>query len=148
MPAVEDVPAITLRHCTEPLHAVVLLQAVSAPDVWLQLLGHCVADPDDQPTALRSVVQLLAEQRALGASQQQQIADLRAQLSAQQQAASEQLAGLQERFSAQQRGAAEHLAGLQEQLSAQQQLATEQGAQIAALHAQLQQVLHHQHQQK
>lgn len=128
------------------MHTFVLLQAISAPDVWLQLLEHCAADPDDQPTALCSVVQLVAEQRALCARQQQQIADLRAQLSAQQHAAAEQLAGLQDRLSAQQQVAAKHLAGLQEQVTAQQQLVAEQGAQIAALQAQMLQMLQRQQQ--
>ena len=77
-----------------------VLQATSAPDVWLQLLERCAADPDCQPTALRSLAEQLAEQKALTAQQQHQLA-------------------------------------------VQQQVAAAQGARIAALEGQLQQLLQH-----
>jgi hypothetical protein len=79
-----------------------LLQADPAPDVCLQLLELCASDPDCQPTALRSMAQQLAEQqllttqqRVLNAHQQQQIAGLQDQLSAQQRIVAEQ--GMQHR---------------------------------------------------
>ena len=112
---------------------VCLLQAEPALDVWLQLLERCAAEPGCHPTALRSLAQQLAEQRALTAQQQQQVAGLQEQLSAQQLTAAEQIAGLQQQ-----------VAGLQEQVSAQQQAAAQQGAQIAALHAQMQELLQRQ----
>jgi hypothetical protein len=79
-----------------------LLQADPAPDVWLQLLELCASDPDCQPTALRSLARQLADQqllttqqRVLNAQQQQQIAGLQDQLSAQQRVVAEQ--GMQHR---------------------------------------------------
>jgi flagellar capping protein FliD len=105
----------------------VLLLQDSPPGVWLQLLMRCAAEPSC-PTALRSLAEQLTEQMSLTAQQQQQIADLREQLSAQQQSAAEQLTCLQQ------------------QLSAQQRVAAQQGVQIATLQAQLQQLLQRQQQ--
>jgi hypothetical protein len=55
-----------------------MLQDGSAPDVWLQLLERCAAEPDCQPqasTALRSLAQQLAEQRALTTQLRQHMSD-------------------------------------------------------------------------
>jgi hypothetical protein len=52
---------------------VCMLQKGSGPDVWLQLLELCAAEPACQPTALRSLAQQLV-------AQQQQIAGLQGQL--------------------------------------------------------------------
>jgi hypothetical protein len=71
-----------------------MLQDGSAPDVWLQLLERCAAEPDCQPAALRGLGQQLAEQRALTTTLQQRVC-AQEQLSAQQQTAAEQVAGLQ-----------------------------------------------------
>lgn len=60
--------------------------------VWLQLLECCAADPEGQPTALRSLAQQLAEKRALSGQQQQQIAQLQKQVSVQEQLSTEQAA--------------------------------------------------------
>jgi hypothetical protein len=114
----------------------------SPPDVWLQLLVRCAAAPSCQSTAVRSLAQQLAEHRALTAQQQQQLAEQRALTTQEQQ----QIAGLHQHLSAQQRHAAEQLAGLQGQISAQRQLVIQQGAQIAALQAQLQLLLQRQQQ--
>ena len=89
-----------------------MLQENSAPDVWLQLLLRCVADPAGQPTALRSLAQQLSERMALTAQQQQQLSGQQQLIAAQQQ----QIAGLQEQLSAQQRASAEQMVGLQAQL--------------------------------
>lgn len=63
-----------------------LLQASAAPDVWLQLLQQCVADPNCQTTALHQAICILAqqmvEQRALSA---QQVSDQQERLLAQKQ---------------------------------------------------------------
>ncbi len=56
--------AIVTQLC---VFAVNILQANTGPDVWLQLLEYCATDPDCQPTALRSLAQQLAEQRAFSA---------------------------------------------------------------------------------
>jgi hypothetical protein len=55
--------------------------------VWLQLLERCAAEPNCQPTALRSLAQQLAEQRELTlhlqhqvSQQQQQIAGFQGEL--------------------------------------------------------------------
>lgn len=89
-----------------PLHC--LLQTTGrgcAPDVWLQLLEVCAAEPRCQPTALRSLAQQLAQQKAATAQQLQQgtlIAEQQQQLAALQQVVVEQgahyqalIAGLQ-----------------------------------------------------
>jgi hypothetical protein len=79
-----------------------ILQAGSPPDVWLQLLKCCVEEPDCQLSTLCSLGQQLVEQRAEHSAvtdrQQQEIAGLQEQLSAQQEAAAEQIAGLQEQL--------------------------------------------------
>jgi hypothetical protein len=62
----------------------------SPPDVWLQLLMRCAAEPSCQGAALRSLAQQFTEQRASTALQQQQIAGLQEQLSAQQHVAAQQ----------------------------------------------------------
>jgi hypothetical protein len=70
------------------------------PDVWLQLLERCAAEPGCHPTILRHLAQQQAEQRALAAQQllaQQQLvsaqnlqmSDLQQQLSAQQEVGAE-----------------------------------------------------------
>ena len=82
-----------------------VLQEGPAPDVWLQLLEDCAADPTCQPPAMRSLAQQLAEQRALTAELQQQVSDQQ-----------QQITGLQGSLSAQQHGVAELAAGLQGQL--------------------------------
>ncbi len=66
--------------CQHVVTVLPLLQADSAPDVWLQLLEHCAAEPDCQPTALRSLAQQLAEQKALTAQLRQQVLDQHEQL--------------------------------------------------------------------
>ena len=66
------------------------LQDDTPPDVWLQLLMRCSAEPRCQGAALRSLAQHLTEQWALTAQQQQQIASLQEQLSAQQHVAAQQ----------------------------------------------------------
>jgi hypothetical protein len=84
---------------------VCLLQEGPDPDVWLQLLERCAADPNCQPTAMRSLAQQLAEQRALTAQQQQQMQVQQQQLSAQQQVVEGQgarITGLQEQLQAMQ----------------------------------------------
>ena len=40
-----------------------VLQAGSPPDVWLQLLERCAAEPGCQPMVLRNLAHQLAEQR-------------------------------------------------------------------------------------
>jgi hypothetical protein len=92
----------------------VLQGSGSTPDVWLQLLECCAAEPDCHPSVIRSLAQQLAQQRAAAEQQQQQNA-------------------------AQQ----EQIVCLQGQLSAQQRVAVQQGALIAGLQEQLQQLLEH-----
>jgi hypothetical protein len=120
-----------------------MLQDGSAPDVWLQLLEHCAADPYCQPTAMCHLGRRLAKQMALTARQQQQIAVLQEQLSAQplsEQGAlttqlQQQVSDQQQRLSAQ-----GQMIGVQ-----QQQIAGLQG-QLQELHATMQQLLpRHQH---
>jgi hypothetical protein len=89
--------------------------------VWLQLLECCAAEPDCQPAALCSLAKALAQQRALTTQQQQRLAEQEAANRQQQQ----------------------QLVDQQQQLLAQQQVAAEQGARIAALEGQLQQLLQH-----
>jgi small-conductance mechanosensitive channel len=72
-----------------------MLQDGPSPDVWLQLLERLAAVAECQPVAMCSLAQQLAEQRALTDRQQQQIADLQEQVSAQQQDAAEHIASLQ-----------------------------------------------------
>jgi hypothetical protein len=50
-----------------------MLQDGSAPDVWLQLLERCAADPTCQPAALHSLAQQLSEQRALTGQHEQRL---------------------------------------------------------------------------
>lgn len=71
-----------------------MLQGGTALDVWLQLLQRCGAESGCQHTALASLVQQLAEQRALTARQERLIAGLQQQVTNQQQ----QIAGLQEQL--------------------------------------------------
>jgi uncharacterized coiled-coil protein SlyX len=71
-----------------------MLQGGTAFDVWLQLLQRCGAESGCQHTALAALVQQLAEQRALTARQEHQIAGLQQQVSDQQQ----QIAGMQEQL--------------------------------------------------
>lgn len=99
--------------CCSDIHSIYVrvLQAPLAPDVWLQLLECCAADPDCQPSALRSLAQQLADQRVLTKQHAAQLSEQRA-LNAQQQ---------------------QQIAGLQDQLSAQEQLVAEQGMQYRAL---------------
>jgi hypothetical protein len=47
----------------------------AAPDVWLQLLERCAAQPGAQSTALRSLAQQLPEHKAQTAQLQQQESD-------------------------------------------------------------------------
>ena len=112
-----------------------VLQAGSAPDVWLQLLEECAGDPNCQPTVLRGLAQQLAEQRALTAqqqtAQQQEMSNAQQQLAEQAATTAQQLAELraivaqqQEQIAAQQQQIAMLL-----QLSAQQQVAARQGVQ-------------------
>jgi hypothetical protein len=77
--------AVLADPCVLVLSLGCVLQEGPDPDVWLQLLERCAADPNWQPTALRSVAQLLAEQKALTAQQQQQMQVQQQQLSAQRQ---------------------------------------------------------------
>lgn len=82
-----------------------VLQAGSGGDVWLQLLERCAADPDCQPTAMRSLAQQLAEQSALTARYEQQLSAQQQHMSAQEQliaAQQQQIAGLQGQIAAQQ----------------------------------------------
>jgi hypothetical protein len=85
-----------------------LLQAGSAPDVWLQLLEHCVADSDCQPTALCSLALQLAGQRSRTAQLEQQVSKQQQQI-----ASLLQHAFVQQQDAAHQRA---QLAGMQEQL--------------------------------
>jgi septal ring factor EnvC (AmiA/AmiB activator) len=71
-----------------------LLQGGATLDVWLQLLQRCAAEPSCRDTALATLAQQLAEQRALTARQQHQIAGLQQQVSDQQQ----QIAGMREQL--------------------------------------------------
>jgi hypothetical protein len=95
------------------------VQDGSIPDVWLQLLERCAADPECQPTTLRSLAQQLSKQRT---QSEQQLAELRAVVAHQQQ----QIAHLQQQQ--------------MQQLSACQQVAAAQDARFAALEGQLQQL--------
>jgi hypothetical protein len=101
----------------------VCLQDGHVPDVWLQLLERCAADPNCQPTALRSLAHQLSDQKA---QSEQQAAELRAVVAHQQQ----QIACLEGQQKQQ-----------EQQLLAQQQVAAAQGSRIAALEGQLQQLL-------
>jgi hypothetical protein len=118
-----------------PLLLLRVLQAGTAPDVWLQLLERCAADSVCQTTVLRSLAQQLAEQRALTQAQQQQVWVHEQHIVQQHQ----QISGLQWHVSTQQ----QHTMVLHQQLVAQQQVAAQQAAQIADLQQQLQQVLQH-----
>ena len=102
-----------------------MLQAActSPPDVWLQLLERCAAEPGCQPTAIRSLAQRLADQHALS---EQQLDSQRAVIAHQQQ----QIACLEGQQQQQ-----------EQQLLAQQQVAAAQGSRIAALEGQLQELL-------
>ena len=120
---------------------VFVLQEDSHPDVWLQLLEECAADPACQPTALHCLAQQLAKHRNVAAqqlsAQQHQNRALQQQLAAQQQLVSEQqhqISDLQQQLSAQQGVAAEQ----QQLVVQQQQVVAAQGAQIAGLQDQLQ----------
>jgi hypothetical protein len=114
-----------------------VLQEGDASDVWLQLLERCAAEPDCQPTALRSLAQQLAEQRALTAQHGHQLPIQQKKLLAQEQ----QIAGLQEQLSAQQLSEERTLTTqLQQQVSDQQQRMLEQEQQIAGLQGRLQEL--------
>jgi hypothetical protein len=117
-----------------------VLQDGSVPTVWLQLLERCVAEPDCHPTALHSLAQQLAEQRAVSALLQQQ-------LLAQQQV-SHYLSVQSAQQLAEQRALNAHqqqqIGGLHMMLLSHQQVAAEQGARIAALEGALQQLLQRQ----
>jgi hypothetical protein len=65
------------------LPIVCVVQDRADPDVWLQLLERCAAEPNCQPTAMRSMAQQLV-------AQQQQITAQQQQLVEQQQVASKQ----------------------------------------------------------
>ena len=65
------------------LPIVCVVQDGPDPDVWLQLLERCAAEPNCQPTALRSLAQQLL-------AQQQQITAQCQKLAVQQQVASKQ----------------------------------------------------------
>ena len=81
---------------TDLLICAALLQAgTSAPDVWLQLLDRCAAEPSCQSAVLHSLATQLAQQRQQLSDQQQQLAGLQQQLVAAQQATAEVIAGLQ-----------------------------------------------------
>jgi uncharacterized protein YicC (UPF0701 family) len=117
------------------------LQASPVPDVWLQLLELCAAEPDCQPTVLRSLARQLAEARAALAQQlaeqrvltAQQLAELRGVVTQQQQ----QITTQQQVIAA----AQQQMAAQEQRLLAQQITAAEQGPRIAALEGQLQALL-------
>ena len=97
------------------------LQDDAAPDVWLQLLERCAAEPGWQPPAPRSLAQQLAQQGVLSAQQQQQIADLQDRLSAQQQQMAEQQALTTQKLTEQRaliQELQQQVAGLSKRLSA------------------------------
>jgi hypothetical protein len=104
----------------------VCVQAGPVPNVWLQLLQRCAADPECQPIALRSLAQQLAEHRT---QSEQQLIELRAMVAHQQ----EQIVHLQQQQ--------------EQQLSAHQQVVSAQDARFAALESKLQQLLQCQPQQ-
>ena len=114
------------RHSADAVTS--FMQAGSAPDVWLQLLERCAAEPGCQPAALRSLAQQLAEHRVLTAQQAQLCGVQQRQISS----LLQQIGGLQWCVNAQQQQG--YLQ--QQQLSAQQQ-------QIAGLQEQLREVLQH-----
>jgi hypothetical protein len=115
-----------------------VLQAGSAPDVWLQLLLRCAAEPGCASSVLRSLAHQLAEARTTSAQQlaeqraltAQQLAELRGLVSQQQQ----QVTAQQQMIAGQQ----QQIAMQEQRLSTQQLSAAEQGARIAALERQLQ----------
>ena len=113
------------------------LQEGSASDVWLQLLERCAAEAECQPTAVRSLAQQLAEQKALTARHEHQLSTQQQQLLVQEQ----QIADLQEQLSAQQLAEQRTLTTqLQQQVSDQQQGMLEQEQQIAGLQGRLQEL--------
>jgi uncharacterized coiled-coil protein SlyX len=106
-----------------------VLQVGPLPNVWLQLLERCAADPACQPTALRSLAQQLAEQRALTSSQQQGVSWLH-----------NMIGRIIETSDRQHHHQCMVNCSNQQQVSALQQVVAEQGACIAGLEGQLQQL--------
>ena len=101
-----------------------LQQPHRAPDVWMQLLEYCAADPDCQPMTVRSLAQQLGEQRALAvqlqdrlAAQEQAVSDQQQRVSVQGQLNAEQ----QQQIALQQ----QQITGLQGQLQELQLLASQ-----------------------
>lgn len=97
-----------------------VLQAGSPPDVWLQVLEECAADPNCQPIALRNAIATISQQqtetRALVKEQQEEVAGLKQQLASQRRSE----ATLKRQFAT----LAEQFAGMQQQL---QELLLRQG---------------------
>lgn len=93
--------------------------------VWLQLLERCAAEPGCQPIILRSLAQQLVEQRV---QSEKELVESRAVVAHQQQ----QIARLQQHQ--------EQQTSAQQQSSAHQQVVAEQGALIAGLRDQLQEM--------
>jgi hypothetical protein len=56
------------------MHCLCVLQDGSPPDVWLQLLEFCCADPAAQKQIVRSLAQQLAQQTSQTTQLQQQLA--------------------------------------------------------------------------
>jgi hypothetical protein len=100
------------------------------PDVRLQPLEHCGADPNCKPTVLRDLAQQLAEQRAVAVQQQQALSEQGARIALLEGKLQNALASArqQQQPSDHQQGAAE-------------QVVIEQGARIAVLEDQLQALL-------
>lgn len=100
-----------------------MLQAGGPPDVWVQLLERCCADPAAHKAATRSIAQQLAQQATvltIAADREQHIAELEERVSVQQHVLSQQQGEIQQ---------------LQGQLAAQAQL-------VQVLQSQMQQLLH------
>ena len=113
-----------------------MLQTDDDSPVWPQLLECCAAETGCQPAALCGMAKVLAEQRALMVQQQQRLVGQEAASRQQRQ----QLQDQQHQLSEQQ----QLVAAQQQQLLAQQQIAADQGARIATLERQLQQLLQRQ----
>jgi uncharacterized coiled-coil protein SlyX len=106
-----------------------MLQVGPSPDVWLQLLERCAADPACHPTAMRGLAQQLAKQRVLTADHQQSLAW-----------AHHMIGRLIDGSGRHQQHQWMVNCSNQQQVSALQQVVAEQGAYIAGLEGQLQQL--------
>lgn len=107
------------------------------PDVWMQLLEHCAADPTCQPKTVRSLARQLSKQRVQlqdrVAAQEQLMSDQQQRVLAQDQLIAEQ----QQQIAMQQ----QQIAGFQGQIAAQQQDTAGLQGQLQELHAAVRQLL-------